>query len=89
MRTVGVRKLKENLSKYLSEVKAGERIVVTERNKEVALIVPVGIGQEEDKMLELIRKGLADWSGAKPAGIRSRIRIKGKKVSETVLDSRR
>ena len=89
MRTVGVRKLKENLSKVLREVKAGGRIVVTERNKEVALIVPVGIGQEEDRVLELVRKGLADWSGAKPAGIRSRIRVRGKKVSETVLESRR
>ncbi len=89
MRTVGIRKLKENLSRYLNEVKSGERIVVTDRRKEVALIVPIGIGREEDKVLELIRKGLADWSGGKPAGIRSRIRVKGKRVSETILDGRR
>ena len=89
MRTVGVRKLKENLSKYLNEVKAGERIVVTDRRKEVALIVPIGIGKEEEEVLELIRKGVADWSGGTPAGIRPRIRVRGKKVSETVLDSRR
>jgi len=89
MRTVGVRKLKENLSKYLNEVKSGERIVVTDRRKEVALIVPIGMGKEEEKVLELIRKGMADWSGEKPAGIRPRIRVRGKKISETVLDSRR
>lgn len=89
MRTVGVRKLKENLSKYLNEVKSGERIVVTDRKKEVALIVPLGTGQEEDRVLELVRKGTAKWSGGKPAGIRSRIRVRGRKVSETVLEDRR
>ncbi len=89
MRTVGIRRLKENLSRYLNEVKSGERIVVTDRRKEVALIVPIGIGREEDKVLELVRKGLADWSGGKPVGIRSRIRVKGKRVSETILDGRR
>lgn len=81
--------MKENLSRYLKEVKAGERIVVKDRQKEVALIVPLGISKEEDKVLELVRKGLADWSGGRPAGIRARIRVRGKKVSDAVLDGRR
>lgn len=61
MRTVGLRKLKENLSKYLNEVESGERIVVTERRKEVALIVPIGIDREQDKALEMIRKNVDDY----------------------------
>ena len=42
--TVGVRELRQNLSVYLRRVKAGERLVVTERNVAVAELVPLGAG---------------------------------------------
>jgi prevent-host-death family protein len=42
MEHVGVRELRQNLSKYLAEVKEGESFVVTERGKEVARISPSG-----------------------------------------------
>jgi prevent-host-death family protein len=38
--TVGVRELRQNLSKYLERVKDGETLVVTERGTEVARLVP-------------------------------------------------
>ena len=37
---VGVRELRANLSRWLEQVKAGEVIVVTERGKPIARIVP-------------------------------------------------
>lgn len=37
---VGVRELRQNLSKYLDRVKAGEDMVVTEHGREVARLVP-------------------------------------------------
>jgi prevent-host-death family protein len=37
---VGVRELRQNLSKYLERVKDGETLVVTERGHEVARLVP-------------------------------------------------
>jgi prevent-host-death family protein len=37
---VGVRELRQNLSKYLDRVKAGDDLVVTERGREVARLVP-------------------------------------------------
>lgn len=40
--TVGVRELRQNLSKYLERVKAGENLVVTERGREVARLIPSG-----------------------------------------------
>ena len=40
--SVGVRELRQNLSVYLRRVKAGERLVVTERNLPVAELVPLG-----------------------------------------------
>jgi prevent-host-death family protein len=39
---VGVRQLRQNLSKYLDRVKAGEDLVVTERGAVVARLVPAG-----------------------------------------------
>jgi prevent-host-death family protein len=39
---VGVRELRQNLSKYLARVKAGEALVVTERGRAVARLVPSG-----------------------------------------------
>jgi prevent-host-death family protein len=39
-RTVGVRELRQNLSKYLARVKEGETLAVTERGHEVARLVP-------------------------------------------------
>ncbi len=40
--TVGVRELRQNLSKYLERVKAGEALTVTERGRVVAALVPSG-----------------------------------------------
>ncbi len=43
-RTVGVRELRQHLSRYLDEVKQGESFVVTERGREVARLTPSGPG---------------------------------------------
>lgn len=42
--TVGVRELRQNLSKYLRRVKQGEPLTVTERGHVVARLVPSGDG---------------------------------------------
>lgn len=42
MNQVGVRELRQNLSRYLVQVKAGESFTVTERGREVARLTPSG-----------------------------------------------
>jgi prevent-host-death family protein len=42
MNQVGVRELRQNLSKYLAQVKEGESFRVTERGREVARLSPSG-----------------------------------------------
>lgn len=42
MDKVGVRELRQNLSRYLGQVKEGESFVVTERGREVARLSPSG-----------------------------------------------
>ena len=89
METVGIRELKANLSRYLSKVKSGEKIIITDRKKEVAIIAPIGRETNDESLLKLIERGIAHWSGGKPTGSPSRIVSKGKKVSDTVLETRR
>lgn len=49
---VGVRELRQNLSRYLRRVKAGEGFIVTERGEEVARLTPAG--RRETALAELI-----------------------------------
>lgn len=42
MTSVGVRELRQYLSRYLREVKEGKSFVVTERGREVARLLPSG-----------------------------------------------
>ena len=41
MKRVAVRELQARLSEYLAQVKAGEEVVVTERGKPVARLLPI------------------------------------------------
>lgn len=53
---VGVAQLKARLSEYLARVRAGEEVVVTDRGRPVAKLVPAA-GADE-RLLELERQGL-------------------------------
>jgi antitoxin (DNA-binding transcriptional repressor) of toxin-antitoxin stability system len=61
MRAVGVRELKNRLSEYLRLVRAGERVLVTDRGEVIAELGPPGQepGQEgmPRKLREMIRDG--------------------------------
>ena len=63
MHAVGVRELKNRLSKYLRLARAGERILVTDRGEVIAELGPPGEGLGEDrlprKLQEMIRNGTA------------------------------
>ncbi len=52
--TVGVRELRQNLSRYLERVKAGEGFIVTERGEEVARLTPSA--RHETPLAELIAR---------------------------------
>ena len=89
METVGIRELKRHLSKYLRSVKAGKKVVITDRKKEIAVIVPFRRVEGQVKILQLVRESVADWSGEKPRGMAARIKSKGKSISEAVVEDRR
>lgn len=53
--TVGVAELRQNLSVYLRKIAAGERFVVTDRNRPVAVLGPVP--STESRLDQLIAEG--------------------------------
>ena len=52
--------MKASLSKYLARVKAGEEVIVTERGKPVAKLVPIlrDDDMEMERLRELERRGV-------------------------------
>ena len=58
MRAAAISKLKATLSEHIGYVKAGEEILVTERGKPVARIVPVGDLHNDARRRDLIRRGI-------------------------------
>ena len=60
MRRASIAKLKAHLSEYVDAARAGEEIIVTDRNRPVARLCPVNVPvRGEARLLELIRAGLA------------------------------
>src|SRR5882672_5087445 len=61
MRVVGIKALKNELSEYLRAVAAGETVLVTDRNRVVAELVPPALGRSvrpADALLaDAVRKG--------------------------------
>ena len=51
MESVSVRELRQHLSRYLRRVAAGERLIVTERRRPVALLGPL---PERDDILDFL-----------------------------------
>ena len=57
MRSVNVAELKNRLSKYLTFAKAGEEVVIRDRNLPVAKLVPFLAEGADDQELKLVAAG--------------------------------
>lgn len=91
MQAVGIKELKNNLSRLLLAVKAGEDLVITERGRAVARIISETAGPpgEMRALAELAARGLVrlpeDTAGDEP----ELVEIRGRPLSETVGEGRR
>ncbi len=90
---VSIREMKNRLSQYLKRVRAGCEVVITDRGKPVARLVP--IRPEEAKEADIVARTLAlPWvrpgKGGKPKGAKHPIPWKrGQKLaSDIVLEDR-
>jgi prevent-host-death family protein len=96
MKIARISQLRDHLSRYLDHVRAGGRVLVLDRNRPVAQIVPVEgskgsreqLGEQQVAALE--REGLlARGTGRIPAEIlRGPAPGKGAKVLEALLEER-
>ena len=59
MRAVNIGDLKNNLSRYLNAVRKGEELVVKDRNKPIARIVPFNVADDDSELADLISLGMA------------------------------
>lgn len=84
----GVRDLKNHLSHYLRQVRAGERVVVTHRGRPVAALVGLERSCSETAW-NLVRLGVGDWGGGKPKGLLRAPRVPGRQAGEVVIEDRR
>jgi prevent-host-death family protein len=70
MKTTTVSKLKASLSEYLRSVKAGEEVLVTERGRPIAKLIPSASSKSlPDHLVEMEKQGFVKLgSGKLPKG---------------------
>ena len=86
---VGIRELKAHLSRHLKRVRAGTRLIVTERGRPIASISPTEPAADLDWAHRLVAEGRAHWNGGKPAGAARPAKIAGRTASSIVIEDRR
>jgi prevent-host-death family protein len=92
MTTVGSRELKNRLGRYLALVRNGETLIITDRGKPVARILPPSLREESELDMEEIlqqleaeghlRRGTGRFKSFEP------IHKKGKPASRIILEER-
>ncbi len=85
--SVGVRELRQNLSRYLERVKAGEAFVVTERGSEVARLTPSG-GRQSALARLISERGATIPRGDLIANLGPRHRVDGSSTADVLAEQR-
>jgi len=85
--SVGVRELRQNLSRYLERVKAGEAFVVTERGSEVARLTPSG-GRQSALARLIADRGATIPQGDLIANLGTRHQVHGPSTGDVLAEQR-
>jgi len=92
MISAGIKEVKNNLSRLLGRVKAGEEVLITERGRPVARIVKEDHGDKSIRaaLAQLVQRGLVELPSR---GLRkdriAAVETPGKSISEMVVEDRR
>lgn len=90
MRSVGVRDLKDNLSRYLAIVRRGGEVMVTEHGHPIARVVPIQGKASHERLVELIATGDVSRARRRTRSMPSPVRLpRGATVSDLVKEQRR
>lgn len=83
---VGIRDLRDNLSRYIDRVRGGDELVITDRGSAVARLVPLEGGRALDRLIaEGVVTPAAKRRRSRPE---TRVRARGG-VSDLVAEQRR
>jgi prevent-host-death family protein len=82
---VGVRELRDRLSRHLAYVREGRTVTVTDHGKPIARIVPI---ERPTRLEQLIAEGRVRAAGKTKRSVPRPIRAKGS-VSDLIADQRR
>ena len=89
---LGLREANQHFSKAIKAVRAGKEVVLTERGQPIAVIKPIKSELAPDAILErMANEGLITLParrGPLPSPSWKPIRLKGKKLSQTIIDDR-
>lgn len=90
MLEIGIRALKARLSELVRRAADGETIVVTERGRPVAELVPHRSRELPSKLAELVRRGELTLATSPPRLPKPRARMqRGSSLSDIVVEERR
>lgn len=89
MKSVGLRELKNRLSEYVREVRAGEGVLVTDRGQVVAELLPPGQGADErgvpSGLVALAKKGQLTLGASNEAALYPKLPLLLKRLRAAVL----
>ena len=85
MAEAGIRELRDHLSRYLERVQAGEEIVVTDRGRAIARVLPI---EGERTIDRLIREGRITPAKQRKRSLPTPLKTSGA-VSDLIADQRR
>ena len=88
--TVGVRELKDNLSRYLAMVRDGGEVVVTEHGRPVARVISIQGRSSAERLAELVAAGQMTPARTRRRAAPRPVKLpRGAGVSDLVKDQRR
>ena len=89
---VGIKELKNHLSRYLKKAHAGETLRVTDRGKVIAVVT--GVAPQTSPLLQTLQHLVDDehyhWNGRKPRGLSQKPRLTpGPTLANLIAEDRR
>ena len=89
---LGLREANQHFSKAIKAVRAGREVILTERGQPIAVIKPIKAEQTQEAALKTMADdgliALPSRKGPMPAPRWRPARVKGKPLSQTIIDNR-
>lgn len=90
MITIGVKQLKDNLSRFLQKVENGEVVLVSRHGKFIAELRPVFKHKEQEAIAKLRRISLVSGGSGKIGSVKSiKNPVSDSPISDMIADDRR